>query len=240
MPELRVGTSGWHYGHWREVFYPPDAKPGEWLSLYARTFDTVEVNNSFYRLPSREVFSTWAREVPSGFLFAVKANRYITHMKKLRQAEDALAAFMHNAGGLGKKLGPILFQLPPRWKANPSRLGGFIAGLPEKRRYAFEFRDESWLDEEVFRVLEAHGCAFCIASSPSFPSARRVTADFAFLRFHGGKVLYGSKYTRAELEEWASFARSLLLDGVDVYAYFNNDAYGYAVEDALTFNALTG
>lgn len=238
MSELRVGTSGWHYGHWRGVFYPPHFGTREWLSYYARSFDTVEINNSFYRLPSRETFAAWAREVPPGFVFAVKGSRFITHLKKLRGVGEAVETFLDHATCLGEKLGPILFQLPPRWKANPSRLEEFAASLPAGRRYAFEFRDESWLREEVYRVLEEHGCALCVASSPSFPSARRVTAGFCFLRFHGGEVLYGSKYSRRELKGWAAFARSLLRDGVDVYAYFNNDAYGYAVENALTFISL--
>ncbi|MBC7229940.1 MAG: DUF72 domain-containing protein [Actinobacteria bacterium] len=240
MAELRVGTSGWHYPHWKGVFYPEGLRGGEWLPFYASRFDTVEINNSFYRLPGREVFSSWARVAPPGFLFAVKASRYITHMKKLREAEDALAVFLENSSALGDKLGPILFQLPPRWKRDAARLAGFTAMLPPEHRYAFEFREASWLHEETYRVLEERGIALCIADSPSFPRSRRVTAPFAFLRFHGGTVLYGSRYSRQELRGWASFARSLLERGIDVYAYFNNDAHGYALEDAALFRELAG
>ena len=238
MAELRVGTSGWHYEHWREIFYPPGLKAGEWLSFYARRFDTVEINNSFYHLPSRDTFSSWADMVAPGFTFAVKASRYITHMKKLASPGEAPAKLLENAKGLGGKLGPILFQLPPRWRRNPARLEDFIRALPGGLRYAFEFRDETWLHDDIYRILEAGNCALCIASSPYFPQARRVTADFAFLRFHGGEILYGSKYSRAELEQWAAFARAILGEGRDVYAYSNNDAFGYAVEDAGNFRDL--
>jgi uncharacterized protein YecE (DUF72 family) len=238
MAELRVGTSGWHYPHWREVFYPSGLSSGEYLSFYSRHFDTVEINNSFYRLPGLGTFRAWAESTPQGFVFTVKASRYITHMKKLRGCDEALSSLLENAGGLGEKLGPILFQLPPRWKVNPSRLEGFIATLPRDKLYAFEFRDPSWFQEDIYRLLEGFNCALCSASSPSFPESRRATAGFAFLRFHGGKVLYGSKYSKGELKEWAAFARGLLDEGRDVYAYFNNDAYGYAVEDARVFREL--
>ncbi len=238
MAVLRVGTSGWHYAHWKSVFYPPHVKPEDWLSFYASRFDTVEVNNSFYRLPSRDAFISWREKVPAAFTFAVKASRYITHMKKLQAAGEALANLLDNAGGLGDKLGPVLFQLPPNWKRNPSRLDDFIAMLPAGGRYVFEFRDETWLHDDVYRVLESGNCALCIASSPSYPSAERITADFAFLRFHGGSVPYGSKYPRGELQKWAAFTRSLLQEGRDTYAYFNNDACGYALDDAATFKEL--
>jgi len=238
MAELRVGTSGWHYAHWRSVFYPAQIKQEDWLPYYALHFDSVEINNSFYRLPSRDAFVSWSERVPAAFVFAVKASRYITHIKKLKVPGESLSGLLHNAEGLGNKLGPILFQLPPDWKRNPPRLAEFIATLPRAGRYAFEFRDETWLHEDVYRILESGNCALCISSSPSYPSARQVTADFAFLRFHGGGVPNSSKYSRRELKMWASFARSLLRDGRDTYAYFNNDACGYAVEDARTFKEL--
>jgi uncharacterized protein YecE (DUF72 family) len=237
MAELRVGTSGWHYGHWKEIFYPTGLKPDDWLSFYASRFDTVEVNNSFYRLPGREVFEAWAAKVPPGFTFAVKASRYITHNKKLKDPREPLARLMESASGLGGKLGPILFQLPPRWKSNASRLEEFAKTLQRGRCYAFEFRDDSWMNEEVFTILKAFNCALCVANSPQRPGTRLITADFSFLRFHGGKL--AGKYSRAELKEWAAFAGGILADGKDVYAYFNNDAHGFAVENAATFRELT-
>lgn len=238
VAEFRVGTSGWHYEHWREIYYPQGLSAGERLAFYSHHFDTVEINNSFYRLPSRSTFSSWAQKVPPEFVFAVKASRFITHMKKLSQPQETVPGLLENAAGLGRKLGPVLFQLPPRWKVNPGRLDEFIASLPRENRYAFEFRDQTWFHGDVFRLLEAANCALCIASSPSFPMTRRVTADFIFLRFHGGKVLYGSKYSRKELEDWAAFSLPLLEEGRDVYAYFNNDAYGYAIQDARVFREL--
>lgn len=238
MAEIRVGTSGWHYQHWRGVFYPSDLNPRDWLSFYARRFDTVEINNSFYRLPSLETFASWREKVPPGFTFAVKANRFITHVRRLNEPREALAKFFQSAEGLGDRLGPILFQLPPRWKADPERLRLFVRALPSGYRYAFEFRDPSWFKPEIYHILEESGCALCAASSPSFPEMRRATADFAFLRFHGGKILYGSKYSREELADWAAYARLLLEEGKDVYAYFNNDAFGYALEDARDFISL--
>lgn len=240
VAELRVGTSGWHYQHWQGVFYPPRLPAREWLGFYARHFDTVEINNSFYRLPALDTFAAWREKVPNGFLFAVKASRFITHVKRLRDPDEALANFFHNMSGLREKTGPILFQLPPRWKADPGRLREFVHALPSGHRYVFEFRDPSWFVPQIYRVLEEAGCALCAASSPAFPEARVETADFAFLRFHGGKVLYGSKYSVEELAEWAGYARRLLEEGIDVYAYFNNDAFGYAVEDARTFLKLAG
>lgn len=238
VTELRVGTSGWHYQHWKGLFYPPGLGTGEWLSFYAEHFDTVEINNSFYRLPPRETFVSWRESTPRGFTFAVKANRFITHVKRLKDPREPLARFLRSASALEGKLGPILFQLPPRWKAAPERLRDFVRSLPPGHRYAFEFRDPSWFVPEIYRILAEANCALCAASSPSFPEVRRATADFAFLRFHGGKVLYGSKYSREELAEWASYARRLLREGRDVYAYFNNDAYGYALEDARLFLRL--
>jgi len=238
MAELRVGTSGWHYKHWREVFYPSDLKTGDWLGYYSGSFDTVEINNSFYRLPSRANFESWAEQVPPGFVFAVKASRFITHVKKLKEPQEPITRLIENAEGLRGKLGPILFQLPPRWKKNASRLEGFLEALPAQHRYVFEFRDETWLHDDVYGMLEAANNALCIASSPTFPQSRRVTADFAFLRFHGGEDLYASKYPRKELKDWSVFAASLLEEGRDVYAYFNNDAFGYALENAKTFRRL--
>jgi uncharacterized protein YecE (DUF72 family) len=236
MSELRVGTSGWHYAHWKDIFYPPEVKPADWLGFYARAFDTVEINNSFYRLPSRQVFEAWARTAPPGFVFAVKASRYITHRKKLKDPEQSLERLMENAAGLGKKLGVILFQLPPRWNSNPERLQGFIEALPRRHRYAFEFRDPSWLNEDVYRILSLSNCALCIADSHDRPGVRVLTADFSFFRFHGGRL--AGKYSRAELKDWASFAREVLDGGRDLYAYFNNDTHGFAVENARLFRRL--
>jgi uncharacterized protein YecE (DUF72 family) len=236
--ELRVGTSGWHYEHWREVFYPLGLPARRWLQYYAEAFDTVEINNSFYRLPSEKTFASWREKVPEGFLFAVKASRFITHIKRLKGCEEPLALFLRHAACLGDKLGPILFQLPPRFRADKGLLSAFLELLPAQNRYVFEFRDESWFNPAIYRVLEERECALCVASSPNYHEERIVTARFTFLRFHGGKVLYGSNYSHEELEDWADFACGLIFEGIDVYAYFNNDAYGYAVANAAAFKQL--
>ncbi len=239
MPgKLYVGTSGWHYPHWRGVFYPAGMAPGDYLSFYAAHFNTVELNNSFYRLPTRDAFVAWGDRVPHEFVFALKASRYITHRNKLKDPQPAVDHLMTNASGLAGKLGPVLFQLPPRWHANPVRLSEFLQVLPTSHRYAFEFRDPTWLTEDVFEILREHGCALCVASSPAWPEERCVTADFLFLRFHGGKELYGSDYSRHELSDYASWARPEWKEGKDLYAYFNNDAEGHAIGNALEFRGL--
>jgi uncharacterized protein YecE (DUF72 family) len=239
MPgDLWVGTSGWHYLHWRGIFYPAGMSPEEFLPFYGAHFDTVELNNTFYQLPARENFEVWSGKVPPGFTFSVKASRYITHRKKLKDPEQSLSRLLGNASGLGAKLGPVLFQLPPHWRANPARLSDFVHTLLPPNRYVFEFRDPSWFTEEIYGILRQAGCALCVASSPNFPEERRITADFLFLRFHGGKELYGSNYSRTELGEWAQWVKPSLERGMDIYAYFNNDANGYAVSNAMEFRNL--
>ncbi len=235
---LRVGTSGWHYPHWRGAFYPGGMPSAEYLGFYAGHFDTVELNNSFYRLPSREQFAAWAAAVPSDFVFTVKASRYLTHRKKLKDPQEPLSRLLGAASGLGQKLGPVLFQLPPRWRANPKRLADFVGALPQGRRFVFEFRDPTWFTQEVYAILREAGCALCVASSPDFPEKREITADFLFLRFHGGRELYGSNYSDEELRAYARWAQPALDSGKDVYAYFNNDAYGYALANARGFREM--
>src|ERR1051325_8260952 len=157
-----VGTSGWHYKHWRQLFYPKELSTSDWLSFYARLFNTVELNNSFYHLPPVTAFDAWRDTTPARFLFAVKGSRFITHMKKLKDPESSTIRFFSGAERLGKKLGPILFQLPPRWQVNVERLANFLAALPPPHRYVIEFREDSWMVEEVFAVLRHYNVAFCI------------------------------------------------------------------------------
>lgn len=240
MAELRVGTSGWHYPHWRGNLYPGDLAPGEWLRHYAGEFDTVELNNSFYRLPSESAFRSWREQVPPGFLFAVKASRYITHMKRLLDAGQALNVFLERAGLLGDKLGPVLFQLPPRMKFDPGRLASFLGLLPHGHRFSFEFRDPAWLNLDTCKLLREYGCALCVADSPRLPATTEVTADFVYMRFHGGRTHAGSLYTEEELDGWAGTAGGWLAQGLDVYAYFNNDARGYAPLNAAYFRKKAG
>lgn len=237
---IRIGTSGWDYPHWMARFYPPALPHAERLAYYARHFDTVEINRSYYRLPTHEQFTAWAGEVAGdpGFLFAVKASRYITHLKKLRDAGDALALLVANARGLGSHLGPFLYQLPPHWRANPDRLADFVALLPRDARNAFEFRDPSWLDSRILDILRAHDCALVTAiGAPAFtPLEAAETGPFRYLRFHTG--LYGTGFTEGELAYWARRIAAAATDGLDVYAYFNNDPEGHAVRDATTLRNL--
>ncbi len=232
MPEIFIGTSGWSYPHWEEIFYPKKLASVEWLSYYSCFFSTVEINNSFYHLPRKETFKNWKRRVPKDFIFTVKASRFITHIKKLNDVGEAFNRLWENCQGLSEKLGPLLFQFPPNWKKNQERLRKFLEMLPD-HYYAFEFRNESWFSPDIFRLLRNEGAALCITSSPSFPSTREITAPYTFIRMHGGKELYGSNYSEGELKEWSKFISDLNKKKIDVYVYFNNDAHGYAVQNAM-------
>ncbi|HEY3375002.1 MAG TPA: DUF72 domain-containing protein [Candidatus Aquicultor sp.] len=230
--KLFIGTAGWSYKHWKEVFYSPDLPQTQWLAFYARHYSTVEINNSFYRLPTRETFARWYEETPPEFVFSVKASRYITHVKKLTGIEDAWHKFIENAQGLQEKLGPILFQFPANLHINSMKLHGFLEMLPGDRRYAFEFRHPSWFTGEIYALLEETGAALVIADSPNWPEVIKITAPFTFIRMHGGKALYGSNYTLDELRMWAEKIAGFLDRRLDVYVYFNNDAFGYATINA--------
>ena len=228
--QLHVGTSGWIYRHWRGLFYPDRLPQREWLEFYVRHFDTVEVNFSFYRLPSRATFESWRDRVATGFVYAVKGSRFITHLKRLRDPEQHLALFFDRLQGLGDRTGPVLWQLPPDFRRDDARLAGFLAALPRTYRHTIEFRHESWLDETVFGRLADHGVALCIPDSASLPKALRLTADWTYLRFHGGSR--EGEYTAAELGLWADRIRAFQAEGATVWAYFNNDWGGFAITNA--------
>ncbi len=233
---VHVGTSGWHYAHWRGNFYPPELPTGQWLAYYARQVPTVEINNSFYQLPGEETFRQWYAATPPGFVFAVKASRFITHMKKLTDPQTSTAKFFERVTLLGEKLGPILFQLPPHWRPNLERLDAFLGALPAGRRYAFEFRDPSWLEPAVFEVLAKHNAALCIYNFNRRTTPREITADFIYVRLHGPGGPYQGKYSPQELEEWAreiaAWGGSGQAGGRSGYCYFDNDMAGYAPQNA--------
>jgi uncharacterized protein YecE (DUF72 family) len=235
---VRIGTSGYQYDDWRGPFYPEELPKKRWLERYVRAFETVEINNTFYRLPSPEVFSSWRRQAPPGFVFAVKMSRFATHMKHLRDPAATIARLLEGAERLGDTLGPILVQLPPRWKADPDRLDAFLAAAPRAHRWAVEVRDASWLCEPVYEVLRRHGAALVMHDLlPAHP--RVVTADFTYLRFHGasgGK--YAGTYDDAPLGNEARWIATQLAAGRDVYAYFNNDVGAHAVVDAQRLRAM--
>jgi len=237
---IHVGTSGWHYHHWKGPFYPKDLPDENLLEHYLKHFDTAEINNTFYRLPRKETFAQWRDSVPGGFLFSVKASRYITHMKKLKDPEQPMANFVGGVDALGDKLGPILFQLPPRWRLNIDRLTSFLTALPEGHRYAFEFRDESWFGKQTEEALCERGAAFCIYHFEHRQSPRPVTADFVYVRLHGPDGAYQGKYDDQTLKQWAEDLSSWVNGGKEVFCYFDNDEKGYAPQNALKLKELLG
>ena len=239
MPEVFIGTSGFVYPHWRRgVFYPPGLPQAKELAFYAHEFRTVELNNPFYRLPERETFARWQERTPDDFLFAVKASRFITHIKRLRDCSDPLRFFLEHAWGLGKKLGPILFQLPPQMHADLERLGSFLGILPRSETFALEFRHESWLAVPVFELLRRHRVALCIPVKGAVePDSPAVTGRVGYLRMHSGAGPDG-EFTLGQLRGWAGLIRKWLGDGMDVYVYFNNDWQGFAVRNALQLRRL--
>jgi uncharacterized protein YecE (DUF72 family) len=235
-----IGTSGWIYPHWRGVFYPPDLPQTRWYEHYARHFETVEINYSFYRLPSEAAFDQWRMQASAGFVYAVKANRFLTHVKRLKNAAEPLEQFLSRARRLGEHLGPILWQLPPRWRVDPARLETFATLLPPDSVHVFEFRDPSWFVQPVQEVLERFGLGFCIFDMPDLPCPLWVTSSVVYLRFHGAGMLYAGRYGRDGLLPWAERIRQWLAEGRTIYAYFNNDAFGHAVEDAQVLREMVG
>jgi uncharacterized protein YecE (DUF72 family) len=229
--EVRIGCSGWQYRHWRGTFYPDQLAQKDWLEFYASQFDTVEINNTFYRLPEASAFRTWAKRVPDGFLYAVKASRFLTHMKKLKAPAEPLDRLFSRARLLGRHLGPVLYQLPPRWSVDTARLAGFLQSLPAGRRHAIEFRDPSWYTDEVFDLLAQHGVACCLHDMEGSATGRRAVGPFIYARFHG-PVRYGGRYDDDTLEEWGSWFAARIRAGQSVFAYFNNDIGGHAPRDA--------
>lgn len=241
--ELRIGTSGWTYGDWKGRFYPEDLKPADYLSWYAQRFDTTEINYSFYHLPLAKTFEKWAAQTPDKFVFAVKVSRYITHILRLEGVREAWEKFLDRASHLGGKLGPLLLQLPPSFRADPVRLEAFLETSRQlgARRLAFEFRHASWFVPEIAALLSKHDAALVIAHSSRYPCPPpQATASFVYLRFHGPKELFASRYSEAELAEWAKHIRAWRREGRSVYAYFNNDWYGYAIENAEMLARLAG
>jgi len=233
-PTLHIGTSGYIYEHWQGTFYPDDLPQGDWFDFYANHFDTVEINNTFYNLPEADTFKDWAKRAPEDFRYAVKASRYLTHMKKLKDPKNPWKKFWQRVQHLSDHLGPILFQLPPKWNCNPDRLEAFLGILPDNLIAAFEFRDPSWHCKEIFTLLEQAGCALCVHDMEGCAVPRQASGDLLYARFHGSEDAYQGRYGRNRLQPWARWLRENGPDsGRDLYAYFNNDQKGYAVKDAL-------
>lgn len=234
---VRIGTSGFIYEHWRGRFYPPSARGSE-LEHYAGLFDTVELNVTFYRMPSAATFRSWAGRVPEGFLFAVKASRYLTHIKRLREPEDSVRFLVERACELGSHLGPILLQLPPDMTADVARLAAAMEAFPASIQLAVEPRHESWFTDELRAMLTAHGAALCLADRRGPLTPMWPTADWTYLRFHGGRASPRPCYGERALETWSTRVRDDWGPQADAFAYFNNDHQGCALRDAGTFGRL--
>ncbi|MCM8778258.1 MAG: DUF72 domain-containing protein [Candidatus Omnitrophica bacterium] len=221
------------------MFYPKELRENKWLEYYCKFFNTVELNVTFYRLPPKNVFKNWYKRVPEEFLFVAKGSRYITHVKKLKDTKDALIKLFDLLEELKEKLGVVLWQFPPGMKVELKRMEEFFKQISKyKVRQAFEFRHPSWFREEIYNLLKEYNFSLCLAHSPYWPLVEVITSDFVYLRFHGGTSLYGSNYSEKELQTWAEKAKIWLGKGLDFYAYFNNDAYGYAVKNALRLREI--
>jgi uncharacterized protein YecE (DUF72 family) len=235
--EYRIGCSGWQYRHWRGDFYPAELPQSRWLEYYAERFDTVEINNSFYRLPEAATFRSWKSRAPRGFVYAVKASRFLTHMKKLKDPDDPLRLFFSRADHLGRTLGPVLYQLPPHWPVNIERLETFLRALPRRRRHAIEFREPTWYSDDVLALLERHRVALCLHDMPGSASGQHAIGPFVYVRFHGTSRYSGS-YSDPALARWADWMAARLREGRAVYAYFNNDVGGHAPRDATRLREM--
>lgn len=229
-PQIRIGTSGYQYDHWVDEFYPSGLSKSHWLEYFSQRFDTVEINNTFYGLPKEDTFDKWRQQVPDDFCFILKFSRYGSHIKRLTNASDTIGLFLERATHLEDKLGPILVQLPPHWNVNCQRLADFLDVAPAEHRWAVEFRDPSWLCEDVFAILREHNAALCIHDLIE-DHPHEITADWVYLRFHGGAP--EGNYDAAFLRSVALQIKGYLGDGLDVYAYFNNDIHGYAIHNAM-------
>lgn len=232
--ELRVGCSGWSYDHWKGRFYPEGIPRRRWFEHYASVFDTVELNATFYRLPTPTTVERWAEQAPPGFRYAVKLGAFGSHRMKLRDAESWLPNHLERVEVLGASLGPTLVQLPPHWKVDVERLDEFLGVAPKRYRWSVELREPSWVCDEVFEVLARHGAALCLHDLlPRHPLV--LTTDWTYLRFHGPNALaepYRDPYTGRRLGRLATVLDRWLADGIDVYAYFNNDVDAHAIADA--------
>jgi uncharacterized protein YecE (DUF72 family) len=234
-----VGTSGWSYKHWRGPFYPSGmSKGGDQLRFYAERFDNVEVNGTFYRLIEVDTLRRWREATPPGFVFACKGSRYLTHMKRLKDAGQGVGRFFERVEALEDKLGPIVFQLPGRFKPDRERLAAFIEALAPGHRYAFEFRDPAWFRAEILEVLAARNAALCLYEFAGQEAPLEVTADFAYIRLHGPEGPYQGSYSDQALGTWAKRIAAWAKDGLDVFCYFDNDDRGFAPQNALRLREI--
>lgn len=238
--KIHIGTSGWHYAHWKGIFYPSDLPARRHFEHYAQFFETVEINNTYYGMPDRKRLLAWCKKSPPGFVFAFKANRSITHRHRLKDAADPLRRFLQPFSAIRPVLGPVLFQLPPYMKKDTERLEMFLKLLSRRKKFdfVFEFRNKEWFEEDVRALLEMYRVGFCIFHVGDFTTPLWLTGDTVYLRFHGPNGYYQGKYSRTFLKQWASRIEAWAGEGKDVFAYFNNDQQAFAVQDALLLKKL--
>lgn len=239
-PQVYIGTSGWSYKSWDKTFYPKRVPKAGQFEFYTTQFPTVEINNTFYRLPTPKMVLGWRNKAPPGFIYAVKGSRFITHMKKIANLDGALDKFFDRINPMHKRIGPILWQLPPFLKKDPARLEGFLRVLPSSYSHAVEFRHPSWMDDEIFSTLHRHQVAHASVSSLVMPMNLTVTADIVYLRFHGLDNGAAHDYTRAELKPWAAHIHEQARSGKRVFAYFNNDLNVRAPANARMLMGMVG
>ena len=230
--DIRIGTSGWYYDHWAKRFYPPVLPKSQWLEYYAQHFNTVELNNTFYHLPKEKTVEHWRQIAPKGFLYAVKVSRYITHIKKLSDVAESLQLFFERVRLLEDSLGAVLYQLPPSLHKDLPRLEAFIKLLPKKPAAVFEFRHQSWYEDDTFELLNKLGAGFCVHDLSGNESPRVVTGDIVYVRFHGTSGRYAGDYPESQLQDWARWLQDHAQRARAIYAYFNNDAHGHAIKNA--------
>ena len=232
--DIRIGTSGWHYAHWEGLFYPDKLPKSKWFEHYAQHFDTVEINNTFYQLPKLETFKNWHKQAPKDFLYTVKANRFITHIKRLKDPQETLERFFERVSILKENLGPILYQLPPSLHKDLDLLESFLKCLPKRRLSVFEFRHKSWFSDDTYELLNKFNVGFCTHDMPGIEVPRVVTADIIYVRFHGPTGRYQGDYSKSALQSWAQWITDHVKGKKAVFAYFNNDIHAYAVYNAKT------
>jgi len=241
---IHIGTSGWSYKHWRSLYYPQKLAASRWLPHYAHDFSTTEINGSFYRLPSAETIEHWKTQVPDSFIFCPKMSRYLTHMKKLREPEEPLERFFNLFDAMQGRMGPVLLQLPPMVHFNAGVAGHFFGLLSDRyREYEFvlEVRHPSWLEQESLALMSAHRVGLVIShSEKEFPYTEEQTSKTVYVRFHGPKELYASSYSDAMLKSYARKFKKWAGDGCTVWVFFNNDIFGYAIEDAKRLKRMLG
>jgi uncharacterized protein YecE (DUF72 family) len=229
-----VGTSGWYYDHWEGVLYPPKLPKAKRFDIYAQRFNTVEINATYYRLPSAAMVEGWYRKAPAGFVYVAKASKEITHKSKLRDVQEPVERFLEAVGGLKEKLGNVLFQLPPSLRSDPALLRDFTALLPRSHRYSIEFRNETWECDETYDILRQAGVGHVVVGKKDYPFAEHHTCDIAYYRLHGPERMCASPYDDAWLEKLAQRIERLAREGVASYTFFNNDIGGHAVRNAET------